>query len=112
MNTHDQDRAIEQEIVEKNLVARRVTLDDINNLMSQVVYCSDIRPNGSTTILVNAFLRGNFYLASGMSACVSLENYNQELGLKIATQKAQDAARNKLWELEGYALHREMNQSN
>lgn len=108
MNTHEQDQSIENEIVAKGLTARRVTKADIDKLMSNVVYSSDIRPNGSTTILVNAFLDGKFYLASGMSACVSLANYNEELGLRIATEKAVEAARNKLWELEGYVLHREM----
>lgn len=109
MNTKDNDQSIETEIVAKGLTARRVTLADINGLMSQVVYSSDIRPNGSTTIIVNAFLHGTFWLGSGVSACVSVANFNEELGLRIATEKAVETARNKLWELEGYALYRELN---
>ena len=32
------------------------------------------------------------------SACIDVENYDQEVGNKIALEKAMD----KLWELEGY----------
>ena len=39
-----------------------------------------------------------------MSACVSAENYNSEIGRNIATSNAARAARDKLWEFEGYRL--------
>lgn len=98
------DQAVETEIQAKGLNAPRVTPDRINELMGRIAYASDVRPLGSTTTLMHAFLDGEFYLATGKSACVSAENFNAELGMSIATENAKAAAREKLWELEGYAL--------
>lgn len=42
----------------------------------------------------------NGHTVVGTSACVSIENFNEEIGRKVA----RDKAINKLWELEGYAL--------
>lgn len=98
------DQQIEQEIQTKGLTAPRVTLERINELTKRIVYTYDVRPNGSTTTMAHAFLDGNFYLASGRSACVSMENFDEELGKSIAMSNAQAAAKDKLWELEGYAL--------
>ena len=98
------DNEIEQEIQAKGLTAPRVTPERIQELMERVVYTFDIRPNGSTATLAHAFLDGDFYLASGKSACVSAKNFNAELGKSIALNNAMSDARDKLWELEGYAL--------
>ncbi len=99
---------IEQEIQAKGLTAPRVTQARIADLMDRIVYTFDVRPNGSTTTLAHAFLDGAFYLATGVSACVSacvsVENFDAELGKSIATRGAKAAAEEKLWELEGYAL--------
>ena len=100
------DQQIEQEIQAKGLTAPRVTPADIQALMSRVVYTFDVRPNGSTTTLVHAFLDGDFYLATGVSACVSAKNFDADLGVKIATSNAEKAAREELWKLEGYALRK------
>jgi hypothetical protein len=102
------DNAIEQEIQDKGLTAPRVTKADIDKLMSRIVYTYDVRPNGSTTTLAHAFLDGVFYLATGVSACVSVANFNEELGMKMAIGKAEKAAYDKLWELEGYALRKQL----
>jgi hypothetical protein len=98
------DHAIDQAIQAKGLTAPRVTPQRIDELMSRIVYTFDVRPNGSTTTLVHAFLDGDFYLATGVSACVSPQNFNAEIGKDIAMSNAMTAAREKLWELEGYAL--------
>lgn len=98
------DQEIEQAIQEKGLNAPRITPARIAELMSRIVYTFDVRPNGSTTTLAHAFLDGNFYLATGVSACVSVENFDAELGKDIASTNAKVAAEDKLWELEGYAL--------
>ena len=100
MNNQD----IEQAIQAKGLTAPRVTSAHIKALMDRIVYTFDVRPNGSTTTLAYAFLDGNFYLATGVSACVSIENFDAELGKDIAIAGAKAAAEDKLWELEGYAL--------
>ena len=98
------DQDIEQAIQAKGLTAPRVTPADIKALMDRIVYTFDVRPNGSTTTLAHAFLDGDFYLATGVSACVSVENFDAELGKDIAIAGAKAAAEDKLWELEGYAL--------
>ena len=99
------DAGIEQQVrAAGSDVAPRVTPEQIDALMARVVYTYDERPNGSTVTLAHALLDGNFYLASGMSACVSPANYNAEIGRNIATSNAARAARDKLWELEGYRL--------
>lgn len=98
------DHTIEAEIVAKCLTAPRVTKARIDELMARIVYTCDQRPNGSTTTLVHAFLDGDFYLATGVSACVSVANFDANIGRDIATANAESAAQDKLWELEGYAL--------
>lgn len=95
---------IEAEIQAKGLTAPRVTKARIDDLMARIVYTCDQRPNGSTTTLVHAFLDGDFYLATGVSACVSVANFDASIGRNIATANAESAAQDKLWELEGYAL--------
>jgi hypothetical protein len=42
----------------------------------------------------------NGFLVSGESSCASLENFNEEMGRKLAREKAVD----KVWGLLGYAL--------
>lgn len=98
------DQDIEQAIQAKGLAAPRVTPAHIKALMDRIVYTFDVRPNGSTTTLAHAFLDGDFYLATGVSSCVSVENFDAELGKDIAIAGAKAAAEDKLWELEGYAL--------
>lgn len=99
---------IEKEIQAKGLTAPRITKQEIDELLGRVVYTFDVRPNGSTVTLAHAFLDGDFYLATGFSNCVSPENFNAELGKKIASANAKLAAEDKLWELEGYALRKRL----
>ncbi len=103
------DTAIERVIREVGAdVAPRVTPDQIDALMARVVYTYDERPNGSTVTFAHALLDGSFFLASGTSACVSAANYKSEIGRKLASENAARAARDKLWELEGYLLRATM----
>ena len=99
------DQEIEQEVQAKGLEAPRITPSRIDELMSRLVYTFDVRPNGSTTTLAHAFLDGSFYLATGVSACVSPENFDEKIGMDIAMDNARSAARDRLWELEGYMLY-------
>lgn len=101
---------IEQEIQAKGLTAPRITPDQINNLMKRVTY-SVVVPEGTTSTFAHAYLDGRFFLASGHSACVSPENFNAELGRTIALGKAESAAKDKLWELEGYRLFTQLKES-
>ncbi|WP_180125641.1 Gp49 family protein [Rhodoferax sp. BLA1] len=95
------DQTIEAEIQAKGLTAPRVTPAQIEDLVMHVVF---VYASHGTSTFCHAFLDGNFYLASGHSACVSAENFNAELGQKIALENVQKPMRDKLWELEGYAL--------
>ena len=104
------DQQIEQEIQAKRLTAPRVTQGQINALMERVVYVIVV-PEGTTSTFAHAYLDGKFFLASGYSACVSPENFNAELGEQYALSKAEAAARDRLWELEGYRLYQQLKES-
>ncbi len=93
----------EQELAEK-AVAPRVTKADIDALKERVTYTVEQRPGGTTSTFVHAFLDGKFFLATGFSACVNAENFNAEIGERLARGNAEKHAENKLWELEGYRL--------
>lgn len=88
--------AIEEEIQEKGLTAPRVTPDDVDMAISNADYY--VFPN--TTFTVCLLTLQNGFTVLGESACASPENFNAELGRKIAF----DNARNKIWPLLGYAL--------
>lgn len=88
--------AIEAEIQAKGLNAPRLTPSLIDGVIAREIY---FRVPGTTaTICALTLLNGT--VVDGISACVSLENFDEELGRKIARDKARD----KIWELEGYLL--------
>lgn len=104
------DAAIEAEVKAKGLdEAPRITKDQIDNLMHRVLYTFEV-PTGTTSTFCHAFLDGKFHLGTGHSACVSAENFNAQTGIKIAKGKAEQVARDKLWELEGYVLFKQIAQ--
>jgi len=106
-----QDAIIEQEIIDKGLVYPRVEKSRIDELMARVRYDCHVVENTTTTV-VTAILpitdHINFTVATEIMACVDPRNFNKELGEKYGIEKAADAARNKLWELEGYYLARQI----
>lgn len=51
-----------------------------------------------------AFLPNGFKIAYGESACVNPANFDAELGKKYAKERAEYAATQELWKLEGYLL--------
>ena len=100
------DSEMEKEIVEKGLVYPRVTNTEIEEKMLGVGYNCHLVP-GTTTMAITATLpmaHINFTLCIESMACVDPRNFRQEIGEKYGTQKAAEAAKNKLWELEGYRL--------
>ncbi len=104
--TNEADAAIEREIQEKGLTADRVTPDRIDALMARMQFSYH---QAYTSTFCYAFLDGKFLVATGHSACVSLANFDSELGEKIAKANALKLARDRLWELEGYALYQRLN---
>lgn len=93
----------EQELAVK-AVAPRVTKSDIDALKERITYTTEQCPGGTTSTFVHAFLDGKFFLATGFSACVNAENFDADIGERLARGNAEKHAENKLWELEGYCL--------
>ncbi len=108
-----EDLAIEKEIKAKGLIYPRVEVGHIDELMKKVRYDCHI-VDGTTTTVITAILpitdHINFTVATEIMACVDPRNFNKELGEKHGITKAANAARNKLWELEGYYLARQLEQ--
>lgn len=85
---------VEQETQRKGLTAPRVTLEQIESKIKREQYYID----GTLTICILDLQNGT--KVTGESACVSPENYNEELGKRIARENAV----RKIWPLEGYIL--------
>ena len=114
------DQAIEQEIQAKGLTAPRVTPADIEaNIAGEHYFtaadgyrsnpCYD--PNGHPheplptpppleLLTFCVLVLRNGFTVTGESACVSRENFDAEIGRKVARENAV----NKMWPLLGYAL--------
>jgi hypothetical protein len=99
------DKQIEQQLDQAGASARRIRVAQIEAAMARVQYVIVQRPGDSTATFAHAFLDGAFYLATGISACIDPANFNAEIGERVARQKAEKAAYEKLWELEGYVLY-------
>ena len=90
------DQAIEQEIQDKGLTAPRVTPQRVD----EVIVGEDYHVFPGTTLTVCCLTLANGFTVTGESACASPENFDTELGRKIA----RDNAKQRIWALEGYAL--------
>lgn len=88
--------AIEAEIQAKGLNAPRLNPTMIDETIVSEQY--HIFPG--TTLTVCALTLRNGFIVVGESAAASPENFNIEIGRKIARENA----RNKIWALEGYLL--------
>lgn len=113
------DDAVEQEIKAKGLTAPRITPADIEaNIASEHYFTaleglhgtvhnlyhvgSDPKSVGQALALLTfcVLVLRNGFTVTGESACASPENFDAELGRKIARTNAV----NKMWPLMGYAL--------
>ena len=94
---------IEQEIQSKGLNAPRLRPADIDDVIVGEDYY--VFPN--TTFTVCLLTLKNGFNVSGESAAASIENFDVEIGRKIA----KDNARNKIWALEGYLLKQKIFES-
>lgn len=94
MNKDEQ--AIESEIQTKELNAPRLSPEKID----AVIAGEDYHVFPGTTLTVCCLKLRNGFAVTGESAAVSPENFDVELGKKIARRNARD----KIWALEGYAL--------
>ena len=94
------DEEIEQEIKDKNLNAPRITPEHIDSVISRARYMVI----EDTQMTICAVVLNNGFSVVGMSACASPENFDAELGRKIALKDAKD----KIWPLEAYLLKQRM----
>lgn len=97
-------KAVTEQELQDKAVAPRVTKDRIDSLMQKVSYVVVQQPGDTTSTFVHAFLGGSFFLATGFSACVNKENFDADIGERLAKSQAEKNAQAKLWELEGYRL--------
>lgn len=99
---------IEKEIQEKGLTAPRITPSDVeDNVESEHYFTAaeaakiggtDTHPLDLLTICVLVLRNG--FTVTGESACASAENFDAEVGRKIARKNAIE----KVWSLMGYEL--------
>lgn len=107
------DNQIEQEIQAKGLTAPRVTPADIEaNIASEHFFTAeqgaeaaapsygDKYPQALGLLTFCVLVLKNGFTVTGESACASPENFDAELGRKIARQNAMA----KIWPLMGYEL--------
>lgn len=95
--------AIENEIQSKGLNAPRLTPTDIDNTIAHEQYY--VFPG--TTLTVCCLTLRNGFNTIGESAAASPENFDENIGRKIAFENA----RNKIWALEGYLLKQKLSEA-
>ena len=94
------EKVIEQEIQAKGLNAPRLTPEKID----ATILGEDYYVFPGTTLTVCCLKLRNGFTVTGESAAASPENFNLELGRKIARINA----REKIWALEGYLLRQQL----
>ena len=90
------EQLIEKEIQNKGLNAPRLSPEKID----AVIVGEDYHVFPGTTLTVCCLTLRNGFTVTGESAAASPENFDVEIGKKIARSEARD----KIWALEGYLL--------
>ncbi len=98
------EQSIEKEIQEKGLNAPRLNPAHIDAQIVAEQYHVFV---GTTLTVCCLTLRNGFHV-TGESAAASPENFNLEIGRKIARENARD----KIWALEGYLLKENLSRAN
>ena len=118
------DKAIEQEIQAKGKTAPRVTPDHIESIIDGEHYFTAASgvvgeaallkagvdysevPDALKLLTFCVLVLRNGFTVTGESACASPENFDAEIGRKIARTNAVQ----KIWALEGYLLKQRLHQ--
>ncbi|WP_171890566.1 Gp49 family protein [Klebsiella pneumoniae] len=121
------DKDIESEILAKGLTAPRVTPSRIESTIASEHYFTaaqgdhqskeddllinpepyvEATPNALHLLTFCVLVLRNGFTVTGESACASPENFDPEIGRKIARENAV----NKIWMLEGYLLKQKLSE--
>jgi hypothetical protein len=98
---------VEAAVKAKGLTGQRVTREQIDALTGSMLTLTHQFPGTTCTVAI-AMLPNGFVAGIGKSGCVDPANFDAEIGARIAVQNAFDDARNRLWEMEGYALAKQI----
>jgi len=119
------EKTVEQEIQSKGLTAPRITPDHIDACIASEHYFTagdgahaaqvkqqpsishSVYPSDLDLLTFCVLVLKNGFTITGESACASPENFNAEIGRKIARANA----REKIWPLEGYLLKQQLHES-
>jgi hypothetical protein len=118
------DAAIENEIQAKGLNAPRLSPQKIEDTIDDEIYFNAYNaaekawqagskvkvhgkaPDALKLLTICVLVLKNGFTVTGESACASPENYDAEIGRKVARQKAVE----KIWPLEGYLLRQKLSE--
>ncbi|HCZ5289100.1 Gp49 family protein [Citrobacter braakii] len=118
------DMEIEKEILAKGKTAPRLTPDDIEAVIASEHYFTAgdgyagaaalnaqegdliVPPEQLDLVTFCVIILKNGYTVSGKSACVSPENFDPEIGRKVARKNAIE----EIWPLEGYLLKQKLSE--
>lgn len=98
----ESDETHEQEIVRKGLTAPRLTPP----LIEAAILAEQYHVFPGTQLTVCCLTLRNGFTTVGESACASPENFDAEIGRRIARENAKQ----KIWSLEGYRLKEQLYQ--
>lgn len=90
------EEAIEKEIMEKGKNAPKLTPEYVDS----VIHGEQYHVFSGSQMTVCCLTLKNGFSVIGQSGCASPENFDAEIGRKVAREKA----RSRIWELEGYLL--------
>ena len=100
MSKQIDDQKLEYEIQNKGLNAPRLTPAHIDSVIKEIKYY--VVPDTTTTIC--SLVLSNGFVVNGESAAASKENFDEEIGRKVAYENA----REQIWKLEGYLLKQKL----
>ena len=94
------EQAIEAEIQDKGLTAKRITPD----MLDAEIVREQFHVFEGSCLTICCLTLKNGFTVTGESACASPENFNAEIGQKVSKANARD----KIWPLLGFRLRDEL----
>ena len=100
----NEEQELEQKIKDKELTAPRIT----PKLLDAAIISEEYHTFDGTQLTVCVLMLKNGFTVTGEAACVSPENFDEEIGQNISRANARD----KLWPLLGFLLAEHIKPSN